>query len=73
MHACLPLSCAAAADWVVQDAFRQCGEVVYANVIKDDAGRSKGWGIVEYATPEEVRGDGAEGAGGEGLAAGCRQ
>lgn len=28
--------------------------MVYANVIKDDDGRSKGWGIVEYATPEEA-------------------
>jgi len=28
--------------------------VVYANVVKDDTGRSKGWGIVEFETPEEV-------------------
>lgn len=30
--------------------------MVYANVVKDDTGRSKGWGIVEFETPEEVRG-----------------
>ena len=27
---------------------------MYANVMRDDAGRSKGWGIVEFAAPEEA-------------------
>lgn len=38
----------------LKDKFRECGNVVYANVIKDEAGRSKGWGIVEFETPEEA-------------------
>ena len=71
----------------LKDKFRDCGNVVYANVIRDEAGesapevcmrwvalhlvchprptgvnecidrfagRSKGWGIVEFETPEEV-------------------
>ena len=39
----------------LKDKFREVGTVVYANVVKDDGGRSKGWGIVEFETPEEVR------------------
>lgn len=39
----------------LKDQFREVGVVVYANVVKDDTGRSKGWGIVEFETPEEVR------------------
>ena len=27
---------------------------MYANVMRDDAGRSKGWGIVEFQSPEEA-------------------
>lgn len=65
----------------LKDKFRDVGNVVYANVMRDDggthghsthqllimrakawsfllaysfAGRSKGWGIVEFETPEEV-------------------
>ncbi|MEW5304292.1 MAG: hypothetical protein WDW38_011071 [Sanguina aurantia] len=38
----------------LKDKFREIGTVVYANVIRDDDGRSKGWGIVEYETPEEA-------------------
>lgn len=39
----------------LKDKFREIGNVVYANVMRDDdAGRSKGWGIVEYETPEEA-------------------
>lgn len=38
----------------LKDAFRPCGNVVYCNIIKDSQGRSKGWGIVEFETPEEV-------------------
>ena len=64
----------------LKDKFRECGEVVYANVVRDEegedgclwhtaltekrtvclrlfatfAGRSKGWGIVEYDSPESV-------------------
>lgn len=40
----------------LKDQFREVGVVVYANVVKDDSGRSKGWGIVEFETPEEVGG-----------------
>lgn len=60
----------------MKDKFRECGEVVYANVMRSDdgnslpissqcyipisntcmyLGRSKGWGIVEYESPEEVK------------------
>ncbi|EFN53373.1 hypothetical protein CHLNCDRAFT_32263 [Chlorella variabilis] len=38
----------------LKDKFRECGNVVYSNVIKDESGRSKGWGIVEFETPEEA-------------------
>uniref|UniRef100_A0A7S0WHE3 RRM domain-containing protein n=1 Tax=Chlamydomonas leiostraca TaxID=1034604 RepID=A0A7S0WHE3_9CHLO len=38
----------------LKDKFRDCGNVVYANVMRDDDGRSKGWGIVEYETPDEA-------------------
>lgn len=38
----------------LKDAFRECGTVVYANVMQDHNGRSKGWGIVEFETPEEA-------------------
>jgi RNA recognition motif-containing protein len=38
----------------LKDKFRECGNVVYANVMNDDTGRSKGWGIVEFETPEEA-------------------
>ncbi|KAL6774211.1 GBP1 [Auxenochlorella protothecoides x Auxenochlorella symbiontica] len=38
----------------LKDHFRSVGEVVYSNVIKDESGRSKGWGIVEFAQPEEA-------------------
>lgn len=38
----------------LKDKFRECGTVVYANVIRDEGGRSKGWGIVEFETPEEA-------------------
>ena len=47
--------------------------MVYANVIKDDAGRSKGWGIVEFATPEEVRCAGCCGAGRGGAGQAARR
>lgn len=38
----------------LKDKFREYGNVVYTNVMRDDEGRSKGWGIVEYETPEEA-------------------
>lgn len=38
----------------LKDKFRECGNVVYANVMRDEEGRSKGWGIVEFETPEEA-------------------
>ena len=38
----------------LKDKFREAGTVVYANVQRDDANRSKGWGIVEFGSPEEA-------------------
>lgn len=38
----------------LKDKFREAGNVVYSNVVRDQNGRSKGWGIVEFETPEEV-------------------
>ncbi|KAK9822639.1 hypothetical protein WJX81_002257 [Elliptochloris bilobata] len=38
----------------LKDTFRDVGTVVYANVMRDDSGRSKGWGIVEFETPEQA-------------------
>ncbi|KAG2444760.1 hypothetical protein HXX76_001504 [Chlamydomonas incerta] len=38
----------------LKDKFRECGNVVYTNVMRDDDGRSKGWGIVEFESPEEA-------------------
>jgi RNA recognition motif-containing protein len=38
----------------LKDKFRDCGTVVYANVTRGDDGRSKGWGIVEFETPDEA-------------------
>uniref|UniRef100_A0A7S3VV90 RRM domain-containing protein n=1 Tax=Dunaliella tertiolecta TaxID=3047 RepID=A0A7S3VV90_DUNTE len=38
----------------LKDKFRECGNVVYANVMRDDDDRSKGWGIVEFETPDEA-------------------
>ncbi len=39
---------------LLKDTFRECGEVVYADVMKGPDGRSKGCGIVEFSTPEEA-------------------
>eukprot|EP00041_Stephanoeca_diplocostata_P039647 m.1637314 g.1637314 ORF g.1637314 m.1637314 type:complete len:229 (-) comp25712_c0_seq1:209-895(-) len=39
----------------LKDCFRSCGNVVYANVMKNDSGRSKGCGIVEFETAEEAQ------------------
>jgi len=38
----------------LKDKFRECGAVVYANVMRSEDGRSRGWGIVEFETPEEA-------------------
>lgn len=38
----------------LKDKFRECGSVVYANVMRDEDGRSKGWGIVEFETVDEA-------------------
>ncbi|KAK9804947.1 hypothetical protein WJX73_002251 [Symbiochloris irregularis] len=38
----------------LKDMFRSVGDVVFANVMRDDTGRSKGWGIVEFDTPEHA-------------------
>ncbi|CAD7702872.1 unnamed protein product [Ostreobium quekettii] len=38
----------------LKDEFRKCGQVVYANVMRTEDGRSKGWGIVEFEHPEEA-------------------
>jgi RNA recognition motif-containing protein len=39
----------------LKDHFRQAGEPVYTTVFLDEDGRSKGCGIVEYATKEEAQ------------------
>eukprot|EP00798_Chlamydomonas_sp_ICE-L_P029132 gene29131-32350_t len=38
----------------LKDKFRECGNVVYANVMREDNYRSKGWGIVEYENVSEA-------------------
>lgn len=38
----------------LKDAFRCCGNIVYANVTKESDGRSAGWGIVEFETAAEA-------------------
>jgi RNA recognition motif-containing protein len=38
----------------LKDHMRQAGEVIHAEVITEANGRSKGCGIVEYATPDEA-------------------
>ncbi len=40
----------------LKDKFREAGRVVHADVMLDETGRSKGWGIVEFETQEEVGG-----------------
>lgn len=45
------------ADWRdLKDHMRSAGDVLYADVIMGPDGRSKGCGIVEFATAEEARG-----------------
>ncbi len=39
---------------LLKDTFRECGEVVYADVLRNPDGRSKGCGIVEFSTPKEA-------------------
>lgn len=38
----------------LKDFFRQAGDVVHAKVLEDEAGASKGCGIVEFSTEEEA-------------------
>lgn len=38
----------------LKDHFKPCGNVVYANVMQDGQGRSRGWGIVEFETSDEA-------------------
>ncbi|KAG1681128.1 hypothetical protein FOA52_015570 [Chlamydomonas sp. UWO 241] len=38
----------------LKDKFRSNGNVVYANVMREDDGKSRGWGIVEFESPEEA-------------------
>ena len=47
-------------DWSVawqglKDHFRSAGQVTRADVVTTDGGRSKGFGIVEYATPKQAQ------------------
>ncbi|KAI8812370.1 hypothetical protein BJ742DRAFT_673974 [Cladochytrium replicatum] len=39
----------------LKDFMRKAGEVVYADVLTQPSGRSKGCGVVEYSTPEEAQ------------------
>ena len=42
-------------DWgELKDTFRQWGPVAFANVEKEDNGRSRGWGIVEFHNPRDA-------------------
>eukprot|EP00192_Tetraselmis_astigmatica_P012931 CAMPEP_0117670812 /NCGR_PEP_ID=MMETSP0804-20121206/12978_1 /TAXON_ID=1074897 /ORGANISM="Tetraselmis astigmatica, Strain CCMP880" /LENGTH=389 /DNA_ID=CAMNT_0005479187 /DNA_START=119 /DNA_END=1289 /DNA_ORIENTATION=+ len=42
-------------DWrMLKDHFRQAGDVVHADVLEDQSGRSKGCGIVEYRSPHDA-------------------
>jgi len=38
----------------LKDHMRNCGNVLHVQILKDENGRSKGCGIVEYNTPEEA-------------------
>jgi len=38
----------------LKDYFKPCGNVVYADVLRDDSGRSKGCGIVEFESRAEA-------------------
>nr|BAV58234.1 G-strand telomere binding protein 1 [Ulva partita] len=38
----------------LKDHFKSSGNVVFANVMQDTSGRSKGWGIVEFETAEQA-------------------
>lgn len=43
-------------DQILSELFAECGAVESAKVIFDrDSGRSKGFGFVEFATPEEAQ------------------
>ncbi|KAJ3060904.1 hypothetical protein HK102_009318, partial [Quaeritorhiza haematococci] len=39
----------------LKDFMRKVGEVVYADILTQPSGRSKGCGVVEFATPEEAQ------------------
>jgi len=39
----------------LKDHMRAAGDVVFAEVLEEDGGRSKGCGVVEYSNPEEAR------------------
>ncbi|GAX78819.1 hypothetical protein CEUSTIGMA_g6256.t1 [Chlamydomonas eustigma] len=39
----------------LKDKFREAGRVVHADVMLDETGRSKGYGIIEFETEEEVK------------------
>jgi len=39
----------------MKDHFKQCGMVVYADIMKDSTGRSKGCGIIEFDRHEEAQ------------------
>jgi len=39
----------------LKDHMREAGDVVYAEVMTEPDGRSKGCGIVEYSSPEEAQ------------------
>lgn len=39
----------------LKDHFKQAGEVLYADVLTSGDGRSRGCGVVEFATADQVR------------------
>ena len=43
-------------DWgELKDTFRQWGPVAFANVAKEDNGRSRGWGIVRVTSASKAK------------------
>lgn len=39
----------------LRDQFKECGDVKFAELKMDEQGRSKGYGTVRFATPEDAR------------------
>lgn len=42
-------------DKALESFFSQCGKVIHAKVVRDETGKSKGFGFVWFSTPEELK------------------